>query len=74
MISEFIKNYADEQKHQMIKEYEVLRSYHILGDCLLRQAAQRYIRENGMSGGYTTKCMEDIGLECYRYFYQTVHR
>jgi coenzyme F420-reducing hydrogenase beta subunit len=74
MISEFIKTYIDKQKHQMIKEYEVLRSQGKLGDCLLRQAAQRYIRENGMSGGYVVRCMGDIALECYRYFYQATYK
>lgn len=55
---------TDDQKLQIIKEFEQFEKEGFIDSCLLREIAMTMI----FGSNHTTKYMNDIAMECYRYF------
>jgi hypothetical protein len=56
----------DDEKEQIIRDFEILEIDGSIGDSVIRQTAERWASETGM--GFNIFIFNNIAMECYRYF------
>ena len=69
-VREFIKQYSDDEKAQIVQDYEKFESQGFIDDCLLRTTAEKCIKDvfHGSESTSIVLVMDRIAFECYRYF------
>lgn len=65
-IDQLLSTMVIEDILEMVKNYEVLREKGSLGDCLLREVTEEYVKKHNITLG-AALMMDRFGLESYRY-------
>lgn len=59
---------TDEEKIQMIADYQQLTTEGFIGGCTLRSIAREWVEFIGGGICPITSIMKDVAMECYKYF------
>ena len=65
-LKEFVNNLSDDEKIQIMKDYNQFEKDGFIGDSAIRTNARKLIRQLGANENMITMWMKDIAFECYR--------
>lgn len=68
LIREFVARLSEEEKMQVIAEYEELEANGSIGSCALRTHAENLSRSIDSHGIGIVIWMQNLAFECYRHF------
>jgi hypothetical protein len=69
LLYDHVAKLDDDQRHQIILNFEEFEREGKIGDCLMRKEAIRYMDERGVSEYSIVYWMNQLVNACYRYFY-----
>lgn len=67
LVKEYVATFSDQEKRQIIKDYETLNEKGMIGDCLLRTKGEFLINEIGTNLPIVS-FMNFIAVECYKFY------
>jgi len=68
-MEEYIGEMTDEDRKELLSNYETLRDKGEIGDCKLRMLTDEFIRINDINRSSTLIMMSALATEAYRYYY-----
>ncbi len=64
----YIENLTDQERLEILGDYEEFRMTGVIGDVPLRQHARKYMSTLDMPSSYVTNTMNSLSSACHRYY------
>ncbi len=68
ILREYVHKLSDDQKLEIIANFEEFETKGMIGECKLRFYANDFIKSIGAEQAMITVWMQYLAFECYRYF------
>lgn len=69
MISDYIKALSHEERHEIVRTYNILVETGSVGNEAVRYHAEEVMKLYGASSSHVTRWMEMVANECYKFYY-----
>lgn len=70
MITEFVESLTDEQRRQIVADYDQFEQEGAIGDCVMRTCATQMLDAHGIGRERFVMWMRDLTFEVLRHFYR----